>query len=252
MSASDQPIGVPQGRCETTLTERFSNPQCSCDTYPGNLGPCRTFEQGASGRCVYCEHSRICHFELGEALHVAAIKALRDALAAHHEWHMGLGVIGIAKDGGRWIDLDMSVEYGDSRLCDRTLDALRNLPFDLLLSTDRWDEIRQAFEKRGTWPAEIEPRRVDEATVLAPVRPSETQWGGLARDIMMWLDMGPGSAKTPRALFAHLEQVGRPAPQWLRDEPEMQNLDHVPSKGTRCAIIYKAMLFAGTDAGTQP
>lgn len=76
-------------------------------------------------------------------------------------------------------------------------------------------------------------------SVLVPLVPTEAQWGGLARAIMMWLDMSP---KTPRALFKHLERSGREIPQWLRDDAEMKALDHVPSKGTRCAIIYRAML----------
>ena len=50
-----------QGLCETTLTERFEYPDCKCDTYEGNLGPCKTFEEGMSGRCVYCEHAKVCH-----------------------------------------------------------------------------------------------------------------------------------------------------------------------------------------------
>lgn len=86
--------------------------------------------------------------------------------------------------------------------------------------------------------------QADGSLVVAPLQPNEDQWGGLARDMMMWLDMnGPGE-KTPRALFKHLKRLGREVPQWLRDEPEMQSMDHVPSKGTRCAIIYKAMLAA--------
>jgi hypothetical protein len=68
----------------------------------------------------------------------------------------------------------------------------------------------------------------------------------------MWLDMHAGSEKTPRALFTHLERIGREIPQWLRDEPEMKHLDHVPSKGTRCAIIYKAMLRALLGEGAKP
>ena len=74
---------------------------------------------------------------------------------------------------------------------------------------------------------------------LVPVEPTELQWGGLARDIFMAWDTG---CRTPRDLFAHLDMVMQPIPQWLRDEPEMKNLDHVPSKGTRAAIIYRAML----------
>jgi hypothetical protein len=53
--------GAPQGRCDTTLTERFAYPGCKCGTYEGNLGPCKTFETGASDRCVYCDHGRECH-----------------------------------------------------------------------------------------------------------------------------------------------------------------------------------------------
>lgn len=74
---------------------------------------------------------------------------------------------------------------------------------------------------------------------VVPRIPDETQWGGLARDIMMAWDC---QCDTPRKLFKHLERSGKEIPQWLRDESEMKNLDHVPSKGTRAAIIYRAMV----------
>ena len=75
----------------------------------------------------------------------------------------------------------------------------------------------------------------------ALIEPSEAQWNGLARDLIMWHDMGN---KTPRALFDHLTMLRREIPDWLRNEPEMQALDHVPSKGTRAALIYRAMIAA--------
>lgn len=80
--------------------------------------------------------------------------------------------------------------------------------------------------------------------MTAPWQPTEKMWSGLARDIIMWMDMFSGPNLTPRNLFLNLERAGRPLSQdhWLRDEPEMKALDHVPSKGTRAAIIYKAML----------
>lgn len=71
--------------------------------------------------------------------------------------------------------------------------------------------------------------------------PTEAQWGGLARQIIFWMDMQP---KTPRALFKHLERSGWEIPQWLRDEPEMRNLDHTVSKGTRAVLVYRAMIDA--------
>jgi hypothetical protein len=87
-------------------------------------------------------------------------------------------------------------------------------------------------------PKQAEP----EGYKLVPVIPTEAQWNGLARDMMMWLDMD--GRHTACSLFKHLERCGTEIPQWLRDEPEMKNLDHVPSKGTRVAIIYRAMLAA--------
>jgi hypothetical protein len=66
MMGEKNTIGQSQGKCETTLTERFSYPPCHCGTYEGNLGPCKTYEQGASGQCVYCEHDLACHLGLME------------------------------------------------------------------------------------------------------------------------------------------------------------------------------------------
>jgi hypothetical protein len=88
-----------------------------------------------------------------------------------------------------------------------------------------------------------------EARFVAPWTPPEQMWGGLARAMMMWLDMHP---KTPRALFRHLECTGQEIPQWLRDEHELQALDHVPSKGTRCVLIYRAMLWDGRSLHLTP
>lgn len=49
------------------MTERFVNPLCACPTYPGNLGPCKTWERGGNGRCVYCDHTLLCHFQLADS-----------------------------------------------------------------------------------------------------------------------------------------------------------------------------------------
>jgi hypothetical protein len=54
--------GEPQGRCDTTLTERFAYPDCKCGTYPGNQGPCKDWEPSGNPLfCVYCAHGRACH-----------------------------------------------------------------------------------------------------------------------------------------------------------------------------------------------
>lgn len=50
--------------CDTTLTERHPVENCQCQTYEGNLGPCKTYEAGVNGRCVYCDHEERCHRQL--------------------------------------------------------------------------------------------------------------------------------------------------------------------------------------------
>jgi hypothetical protein len=76
-------------------------------------------------------------------------------------------------------------------------------------------------------------------SLTVPVEAPEAMWDGLPRAIMMWLDF---ERSTPRELFRHLKLSGYEVPDWMREEGELQALDHVPSKGTRCVLIYRAML----------
>ena len=74
--------------------------------------------------------------------------------------------------------------------------------------------------------------------MMVPVLPTESQWNGLARDLIMWMDLT--QRPTGKSLYQHLEWAGREIPDWLRSEiPEN---DHVPPKGTRAAVIYRAMV----------
>lgn len=78
--------------------------------------------------------------------------------------------------------------------------------------------------------------------VMVPTEPTEEQWGGLARDIIMWWSF---DRPTGASLFKHLSSSGRDIPNWLRDE--IKDTDHVPPKGTIAAVVYKAMLNAAKD-----
>ena len=112
---------------------------------------------------------------------------------------------------------------------------------DLLRAAELIEWVGSEFFTQAHAPLASRLRSAAETHVLVPREPTQAQWGGLARDIMMWLDM---ERKTPRALFEHLDAIGTTAPAWLVAEPEMRNLDSVPSKGTRCVILYRAMLSA--------
>lgn len=82
---------------------------------------------------------------------------------------------------------------------------------------------------------------------LVPHVPAEEQWNGLGRSIMSWMDFGDG--RTPATLVKHLKATGKSIPDWLTHDVEMTNMDHTPSKGTRCMLIYRAMV---EDLKTSP
>jgi hypothetical protein len=87
--------GVELGKCDVTLTERYANPGCVCATYAGNKGPCRSWEAGANGRCVYCDHTMACHLEMCQAALQAAsaeVEATCRQIAAVIELHPGAKV----------------------------------------------------------------------------------------------------------------------------------------------------------------
>lgn len=73
-----------------------------------------------------------------------------------------------------------------------------------------------------------------------PVEPTEEQWGGLARDIVMW--MRAYSDHSSDTLFKHLRLCGATIPEWLTKECDTGR--HTLPKGTVAAIIYKAMVEA--------
>jgi hypothetical protein len=66
---------LSQGPCETTLTERFKFSGCQCGTYEGNLGPCKSWEEGSNSRCVYCDHTLKCHNALIEEQRARVVEA---------------------------------------------------------------------------------------------------------------------------------------------------------------------------------
>ena len=90
---------------------------------------------------------------------------------------------------------------------------------------------------------------VPEGWKLVPVEPTAEQFGGMARDIIQWMRFTPSSDQHSQSLIEWLKNMGNEIPSWLTDEPEMKNANHVISKGTLAAIIYKAMLSA---APVQP
>lgn len=102
---------------------------------------------------------------------------------------------------------------------------------------------------RGWWHRSMHyappPQPRAEGMVLVPREPTEEQWGGLARDIVMWWCF---DKRTGSALYHHLEFAGREIPDWLRNE--IPDADHVPPKGAVAAAIYKAMLSAAPSEGS--
>ncbi len=51
-------------------------------------------------------------------------KILRKVLERHHQWHQDIGAVKLIHDDGKETELDLSLEYSDSSLCDETIEAL--------------------------------------------------------------------------------------------------------------------------------
>jgi hypothetical protein len=70
-------------------------------------------------------------------------------------------------------------------------------------------------------------------------------WGNdLVRNIVRWMGF---DRSTPQALFEAFSFTGIAVPDWLAAEPEMENLNHVVSKGTQAVILYRAMIAAAKE-----
>lgn len=78
------------------------------------------------------------------------------------------------------------------------------------------------------------------AAIEAMKEPTEAQWGGLARALVMW--WGMSQIPTGSSLYNHLKRTGEDVPDWL--VLEIPDIDHVPPKGTVAACIWHAMIDA--------
>lgn len=88
---------------------------------------------------------------------------------------------------------------------------------------------------------------VPEGWKLVPVEPTGEQWGGLARDIVFWMRSYQSNQHVPRTMVEFITSCGHATPEWMAGESELLAKDHVISKGTIAALIYKAMLAAAPE-----
>lgn len=82
--------------------------------------------------------------------------------------------------------------------------------------------------------------RLPDGWVMVPREPTEAQWSGLARDVVLW--MQAYQRHDSDSLLKHLDRSGTEIPAWLRKEADTGS--HSLPKGSIAAIIYKAMLAA--------
>lgn len=96
---------------------------------------------------------------------------VRKVLRDHHKWHAESGVLGIPDGDGGWIEMDNSAEYADSRLCQRTGEALRDMPAEFVvpprggwtMGSNHWENWQLAYRQKRAAEAERDSwRRVSE------------------------------------------------------------------------------------------
>lgn len=90
----------------------------------------------------------------------------------------------------------------------------------------------------------------DGTHVVVPREPTREMWGNdLVRLLIRWCGH---ERPTPKRLLQDLEMGYGKVPPWLEAEAEMQDQDHVVSKGTRAVFIYRAMIAAAPAASPAP
>ncbi len=82
--------------------------------------------------------------------------------------------------------------------------------------------------------------------LLVPKQPTVEQYGGLARDLVRYLQWC--KRWSPLTLTTHLKQFGIEMPEWMKEEVPNPESDHHFAKGDIVALIYKAALY---DAPTH-
>ncbi len=152
----------PQGPCETTGTPRYHNPDCKCPTYAGNLGPCRTYETGSNGRCVYCDHRHKCHVELfilernfveSHWMWIVVRKCRRDDRNVW-EWFGSIGIGGVHPDrtgeSDAWFAAADFTRHWQKRIEDVTVEILWLKAIEHLQNVPRhetWQRVLTAREE---------------------------------------------------------------------------------------------------------
>lgn len=76
-------------------------------------------------------------------------------------------------------------------------------------------------------------------SVSAPFDPTEEQWGGLARQLILAYQL---NFIESTSLIRFLNMTGCRIPDWLANDVEVATSKGVLSKGTRAVLVYKAML----------
>ena len=65
--------------------------------------------------------------DLAERLQYRGIAELYYNLSDQHSWHLGVGTLGIPDGEGKYVEIDMSSEYCDSALFEKTDALLRKI-----------------------------------------------------------------------------------------------------------------------------
>jgi len=114
------------------------------------------------------------------------------------------------------------------------------------------EDVYESSILEGLWWAWRESRQYTISQIstltdyrIVPFSPSESQWGGIGRDLVKW--MRTNERHSPKSLYVHFRRFKGidKIPDWMMQEIENQGgieSVHVMPKGTCAALIYKAMI----------
>lgn len=92
-------------------------------------------------------------------------------------------------------------------------------------------------------------RQLEAQVALLTGVPPKEMWGGLARDIIFWLQADGAQRPSGASLHRFLKRIGQVSPDWLLEE--IPDADPVPPKATIAVCVYRAMTEAAQLSCTE-
>lgn len=240
--------------CETTSTPRLP---CAlrCGTYPGNLGPCETWEEGGNGRCVYCDHGKQCHAGAQALLDERGARGLLVSAEQAREWSAKASTEG---EYQYWLGYARGVEGQARARAGEGRSVASTEPQDWSVIIAEANCLRALLDSKpdelkcGTW--------VNPGSILNAYREGDLTFDQCVKQLDAWRASQPSPVSLEEGARKLRDAAVEFARKWLAVERDKEMLavsdwireaeaygKHLPELIGRCAAAFASQQAQGKD-----